>query len=324
MNDLMLHERTFSDTAYLALEIGVERETWLRLFCVCDRNWGNVGCVDLRDLAVRLWPEAARAVLDGDDGAREILRAAVRGIEHCAELSLLIVEETRDGIAVGYRSWEEYTGKWRRSRGAPTEPMGPKLALLRDWSKLGPRSLDAALSWAGRLGVVIPELTTPPVQSSAKTSTAGVESSELSAPNRGRCTGVGVPGAMYRGGCTGNQEPSGVSDADKPPALYDPTKNVNRNGKAPRLTKGASAIMAYVGSDMEKAIRETRNLQEVADAYCGGDRIVLALAYADEAKSRGQPKAYRFMLRDGDPPSEDHVRRAKTGVKYDQEVPNGI
>jgi len=310
MEVFLIHERTFSDAGYLKLAIGVERETWLRLFTVCDRNWGNTCVGKLSDVAAKLWPEAVEALCEGDMAGADILRQAVRGIEHGVELGLLIVEETHDRTAVAYKGWEDGTGKDRQNRGCPTYAMGPRIAETRRWDKLSRDSRKRAIEWAKRYDLV--SLLTE----SSKTTESTNRFSQNDLATRGRNQGP-EPRAKGRG-----PEVSAQPQADTPtaPAHDTDEPNVHVNGNQPRLTKKAAAILAYVGADVASALRDTEPLQAIADSHCDGDRLVLALAYADEAKARGQPRSYHWKIRDGDLPGDEHVRRAKTGVKYDQEV----
>jgi hypothetical protein len=316
MEVFLVHERTFSDAGYLQLAIGVERETWLRLFTLCDKNWGNTCVGKLSDLAAKLWPEAVEALCEGDMTGADILREAVRGIERGVELGLLIAEETHDGLSVGFKGWEDGTGKDRQNRGCPTYAMGPKLAATRRWDKLSHDSMKRTLRWAERYDLV--SLLTD----SSKQTEYTHRVSKNSFATRGRNQGP-EPRAITKGRgpeprAKGRvQEVSAEHQAEPPTAPAPEMDEPNVNGRHPRLTKKAADTLAYVGADMTSALSATEPLQDIADSHCGGDRLVLALAYADEARARGQPRSYSWKIRDGDLPGDDHVRRAKTGVKYD-------
>jgi hypothetical protein len=146
----VIHERMFEDEAFRQFS-HIGQLTFIKLFRLCDRNWGHTLVGDLRCLAADLWPHEKAAVLQGDDEAIEVIVEAERQLRLGCELSLLILEETRDGDVIGFRSWESYTGAKRLQRAAPEFPMGPRLAATRNWSKAHHKGRAILERWAARL-----------------------------------------------------------------------------------------------------------------------------------------------------------------------------
>jgi hypothetical protein len=155
METWLVHERLFDDEAFCKLS-HVGQLTFLKLFRLCDRNWGHVGFSDWRCLAADLWVHEKARILHGDDEVIETIAEAERQLHLACEVGLLIHEETRDGNVVGFRSWECYTGAKRLQRALPEFAMGQRLADTRDWTKAHHRGREALGKWAERLSLALP------------------------------------------------------------------------------------------------------------------------------------------------------------------------
>lgn len=288
----MLYERLWRDRRFRSLS-AEGRLAFLELHRLLDGNWGNYCCEGLPALAMALRPEDASRLLGGDAEAGERLAHIRDQLALIISSGLLLAEETRDGLAIGYRDWEDATGKSRRRRGRPDHAMGPVIASHRDWSKIHPNSRERLLEWADRLDLVAI------VSAAAHGAASGHEPPQSPGPSPGR----GCPESRIES--SGAWPPGGARASGFPPG---PRGEGSEAGVPHRAApSGVLEAFAEVGRRLPEGCS-----QEEAECLTA---LALEAAFRAERASdpyHGRPgKLFDLKVRDPDQPEVQFLRRAK-------------
>lgn len=339
MDTMLLKVHLWADKAFRQLS-RVGRLAYIELSRLCDDNWGHTCYPTLHELVLALCPEEAVSAAYGDAEAQAVLAEVRAQIVKAVELGLLVADDTRDGYAVGYTSWEKYTGASRRRRGCPRFAMGPRIAATRTWSKqrVHPDSLrsEGFATWVSRCGLATAvgdqvadsndlsadetDLVADEVDFQTATRS---ESADGDHPSDGliRGTGYGV-----RGTGSTSHTPRVEEAVEKKPERHWPPRFVKVPKAASNVVRAvAGRVPATFPMDPQHVSGLMRPFEAFTDAVECESYEEWIVALALETKARAKPEqwkaAYARMLREHTIPDEKCRREARRLLGEEQDAP---